>query len=112
MRTHTLTKTEEQILQNTMQGFSNKEIASTRFRSVNTVITHCKRIKSKLNAKNMSHAILIYLGSIDNPKQIVQALMFLVIQSFIIFSENDFEMRRVNKIKTFRARTTNVRKSN
>ncbi|WP_288149415.1 response regulator transcription factor [Bacteroides acidifaciens] len=52
-----LTATEKEILKSISLGLTNKEIASTRFLSVHTVMTHRKNIFRKLGVNNVQEAI-------------------------------------------------------
>lgn len=51
-----LTTTEQEILRSIAQGKSTKEIASERFLSIHTVITHRKNIFRKLEVNNVHEA--------------------------------------------------------
>ena len=56
----TLSPKEEKVLSLVALGFSDKEIAIKLKISYGTVRTHIDKIVLKLNARNRSHAILIY----------------------------------------------------
>lgn len=49
-----LTARETEVLRHLAQGKTNKEIASTLFISINTVLTHRKNISAKLNIRSVS----------------------------------------------------------
>ena len=53
----TLTPREIQCLMLTAQGMSTKEIASSLYISTETVTTHAKSIRQKLNCKNIAEAV-------------------------------------------------------
>jgi len=53
----TLSLREKQLLELGAAGFSNKEIASKLYLSIDTVDTHNRNIVRKLNARNMKEAI-------------------------------------------------------
>lgn len=93
----TLTKTEIEILRALMKGLSAKEIASVMFRSVHTVFTHIKNIKAKLGAKSIAQAVVKYLATIDNPKLILKALLFVMIQLHIVIGSSNNDLRRSRK---------------
>ena len=55
-----LTVKEQQILQQIIEGKSNKEIAATNFVEVSTIKTHINNIYAKLGLKNRKEAINTY----------------------------------------------------
>lgn len=107
----TLSPTEEKVLHATLQGKTNDEIAGSFFRSPHTIKTHIKRIKAKLGAKNMAEATCKYLLSIDDPKKLLKALLFLVIQLHVIINVVNVDMRMARRAGRTRVRTSNVRKN-
>ena len=53
-----LSQRERSVLQLLAEGFSNQEIGSYLFISVNTVKTHTKKINSKLGVKRRTQAVM------------------------------------------------------
>jgi DNA-binding NarL/FixJ family response regulator len=60
-----LTRREYEVLQLMTKGATNREIATTIFRSEETVKTHVKRILQKLGVANRGQAVATYLESLD-----------------------------------------------
>lgn len=58
-----LTKTEKEILRSIACGYTTKEIATARYLSVHTVLTHRKNIFRKLHVNNVYEAIKYALRS-------------------------------------------------
>lgn len=56
--TITLSDREKEVLQLSVQGFSNKRIAENVFLDVNTIKFHKKKIFQKFNVKNINEAII------------------------------------------------------
>lgn len=56
-----LSEREKDICRLVGEGYSNQEIGSKLFITVNTVKTHLKRICAKLSAKNRAHIVGICL---------------------------------------------------
>lgn len=54
-----LTFREEQVLQLAGQGFTDKEIAAKLLIQLSTVRTYWERVRTKLNAVNRTHAVLL-----------------------------------------------------
>ncbi len=63
-----LTASEIEIVRLLSQGLTNKEIASKKFLSVHTIMTHRKNIMRKLGVSNVSEMMMIAIrsGLIDN----------------------------------------------
>lgn len=53
-----LSSREEEVLRHVSEGYTDKEIASRIFVSVNTVKTHLRRIYEKLQVKNRAEAVM------------------------------------------------------
>ncbi|MGH8355349.1 MAG: response regulator transcription factor, partial [Pseudomonas sp.] len=53
-----LSQRERSVLQLLAEGFSNQEIGTYLFISVNTVKTHTKKINSKLGVKRRTQAVM------------------------------------------------------
>jgi DNA-binding NarL/FixJ family response regulator len=60
-----LTRREYEVLQLMAKGATNREIATTIFRSEETVKTHVKRILQKFGVTNRGQAVAMYLESLD-----------------------------------------------
>jgi DNA-binding CsgD family transcriptional regulator len=60
-----LTRREYEVLQLMAKGATNREIATTIFRSEETVKTHVKRILQKFGVANRGQAVAMYLESLD-----------------------------------------------
>ena len=61
--TSQLTDIERTILQRTSEGFTTEEIATELHVSPATIRSHTRRIRSKLGANTLSHAVAIWLMS-------------------------------------------------
>ena len=89
-----LTKTETKIAHHIAKGYVFKEIADKLCVSTHTIHTHTKNIRKKLNARNIADITRIYILSLDNPKQVLYALVFAVMQITMVLSSTDFEARK------------------
>ena len=101
-----LTKREDGIAYEIAKGFSEKEIATRLFIAESTVHTHTKNIRKKIDARSAVDVARYYI--LQNPQKFFLAVMFLVMQSFMIFSAEDFQYRRVRvsaKVKTSKTKT-------
>lgn len=58
-----LSPTKYKILTLVAQGYSDKEIACILKMSPRTVQTHLSKIIAKLDARNRTHAVILYLNS-------------------------------------------------
>lgn len=56
-----LTEVEISIMEQLVKGLSDKEVAEALPMQFYTLKTHLKRIYHKLNARNRTHAVMIYL---------------------------------------------------
>lgn len=106
---HELTNREKQITHLTAQGFIDKEIADKLFISSHTVHTYKKRIRTKLNAKNIADITRIYILSLPKPKDVLKAVLFLVIQLNIIFSGSDIDLRLQRPTRVQQARIARIK---
>ena len=102
METKTLTKQETKITHLIAQGLIEKEIASKLYISHHTVHSHYKTIRKKLNAKNIADITRVYMLSLPNATDILKAVLFLAIQTHLVFNDTNIEMRRPvrNRTKT------------
>lgn len=89
-----LTKTETKIARLIAKGFVFKEIADQLCVSTHTIHTHTKNIRKKLEARNIADITRMYILSLDNPKQVLYALVFVIIQLNMIVTSTDFEARK------------------
>lgn len=89
-----LTKTENKVAHLISNGFLYKEIADSMCISVHTVHTHLKNIRTKTGAKNIADVTRNYILSLDNPKAVFKALLFLIIQLSVIYGQPDIDLRR------------------
>lgn len=89
-----LTPTEKKVAQLTACGYIAKEIADGLCISYHTVHTHLKNIRSKTGAKNIADITRNYILSLENPKAVFKALLFLVIQLSVIYGNPDIDLRR------------------
>lgn len=104
----TLSERENEMVKDMLTGLANKEIADKRFISINTVITHMKRIRRKLDAKNNVEVAVKYLQRVDDPATYLRnlsiALLFMGIQgsSMLDGYNNDMRLFRTRTHKTAR----------
>lgn len=90
-----LTKQENKIAHLVAKGFSEKEIASMLFVAYGTVHTHTRNIRRKTGARNIADITRNYILSLVDPRNVLLAFAFCVIQLGMVFSGNDFDARRV-----------------
>ena len=90
----TLTKTETKVAHLVSAGLLYKEIASELFVSVHTIHTHLKNIRFKTGARNIADVTRIYLLSLDDPKLVFKALMFLMFQFGVMVTNPSAEFRK------------------
>ena len=101
-----LTKRENAIAYEIALGFSEKEIAARLFIAESTVHTHAKNIRKKIDARSAVDVARYYI--LENPQKFFLAVMFLIMQAFMIFSAEDFEYRKVKvsaRVKTNKTKT-------
>lgn len=106
-----LTRQETRIAHAIASEYSEKQIASGLFIAESTVHTHAKNIRKKLGAKNIAGITQKYLLSLDNPKAFIPGIFFLMLQFFMVFSLEDFDVRKVKRGRKAH-RTAKVRRGN
>ncbi len=89
-----LTETENKIAHHIAQGYAGKEIADKLCVSSHTVHTHARSIRKKLKANNIADITRLYILSLDNPKLILKAFMFGIIQIGMILTATDVNARK------------------
>ena len=89
-----LTKTETLVAHATAQGYQKKEIADKMFVSEHTIHAHLRNIRQKWNAGNIADITRMYILSLDNPKLVLRAVFFLVIQLGIITADVHIDLRK------------------
>lgn len=101
-----LTKTETKVAHGISQGLIEKELADKLCVSVHTVHAHARNIRKKLGARNMADITRMYILSLDNPKLVLRAVFFLVVQLGILWHDAQTELRKpVNRtVKVRRGR--------
>ena len=102
-----LTKQENKIAELIAFGFSEKEISASLFIAESTVHTHTKNIRKKNDARNAVDVARMYI--LENPAKFFLASMFLVMQFFMIVTDEDFDARR-QKTARRTVKTTKVRR--
>jgi len=102
-----LTKTEIKVAHGISQGFLYKELADKLCVSTHTIHAHLRNIRIKVGARNIADITRLYILSLDNPKLVLKALFFLVLQVGIMVGEfnEDFrkpsnKLARVNRVKS------------
>ena len=100
-----LSPTEKEITEQIAMGNSMKEIAAERYRSVETIKTHIKNIRTKWNARGVVDITRIYtIENADKMKMLI-AVLFLGIQVFFIVPDNSAQLRRSRTQRTVRVRS-------
>lgn len=102
-----LTKREMQIAEYVAKDKSEKMIAAELFISPGTVHKHTSNIRKKWKVNTAVGIAVKYLQTLENPKNFVLGCVFLSIQSLIIFSNQDLQVR---KVRTAR-RVVKIRKN-
>lgn len=94
-----LTKTETKIAHHIAKGYVFKEIADKLCVSTHTIHTHTKNIRKKLNARNIADITRMYILSLDDPRKVLFALVFAVMQIAMVLTSTNFEARKpVNRV--------------
>lgn len=106
-----LTETENKIAHHIAQGYAGKEIADQLCISSHTVHTHARSIRKKLKANNIADITRLYILSLDNPKLILKAFMFGVIQIGMILTATDVNVRKPNNPVVSARRVKSSRKN-
>lgn len=88
-----LTNRENGIAELISFGFSEKEIASKLFIAESTVHTHAKNIRKKIDARSAVDVARYFI--LENPQKFFLAVLLIVLQSFMIVSAEDYELRKV-----------------
>lgn len=91
-----LTKQENAISYLIASGYSEKEIASKLFIAESTVHTHARNIRRKIHARSAVDVARFYI--LANPKMFFIATMFLVIQLFTVFVNQDGQEKRFRRL--------------
>lgn len=87
-----LTNQENNIAELIAFGFSEKEIASTLFIAESTVHTHARNLRKKINARSIVDVARMYI--LEHPTKFFTAISFLLIQTMMIVSADNYEMRK------------------
>lgn len=94
-----LSTREMQVADLVHQGKIEKEIATELYISLETVRTHTKNIRRKLNARNIADITRIYILELNKPAKVLIMFFFLSLQGFIMVQETN-DMLRPQKAKT------------
>lgn len=89
-----LTRTEVEVLKDLAQGFTQKEIAQRRFRSVDTIKSHVSHVMRKFHARNAVNLI-----ALAKDFGLIMLLLCLFAQ---FLSPHGLEMRCVPLVRSFR----------
>lgn len=87
-----LTATENRVAEYIAKGMYETEIAEKMFVSPKTIHNHAYNIRKKWNARNAVDICRMYI--IQNPKRFITAMVFMVIQTHIIYNCADMDLRR------------------
>ncbi|MAX71844.1 MAG: hypothetical protein CMC76_12235 [Flavobacteriaceae bacterium] len=107
-----LTKSENEVVKLKAQGYLEKEIADLRCVSIHTVKTQVKRAIQKASAKSSYHLIAKYAAVHPELFKTMIAVMFLSIQSIVMFGDYTDDYRKPTKQKTHKVYRTRVRRKN
>lgn len=105
-----LSDRERQVARLIAKGFSEKEIASKLFVSVDTIHSHAYRIRKKINARSAVDVCRKFLLSLDDPKQILIATGFIIIQGLSMTSY-DIDLRKPSRTR-LKNQTRNIKTRN
>ena len=94
-----LTDREYQIAGCIASDLSEKMIAEKLFISPGTVHTHKKNIRKKWNVSSAVGIAVKYIMTLEDPKKFAMALLFVCIQFTMVFSNDQFDIRKVKKAK-------------
>ena len=89
-----LSPAEYKVAELVARGFAEKEIAVKLFISKDTVHNHTYSIRKKWKARSAVDVARIFILKQENPKKFFTALVFLIIQSNIIFNGDYIEARK------------------
>jgi len=95
-----LTNQEKRITHLVANGFIEKEIADILCISPVTVSTHTRNIRRKICAKNIADITRKYILSLSNPKDVLKAVFFLMIQLHIVFNMSTIDLRNPKPVRT------------
>ena len=102
----TLTKTEQKVAKLVALGLTEDQIADKLFVTKDTVHTHTYHIRKKIGARSAVDICRKYILSLENPKKLIIALGFAVMQSFMSL-QADVELRK--PVRSSRTRIVRVR---
>lgn len=102
-----LTPSEYQVAELVTRGYSEKEIASQRFVSENTVRTHTQNIRKKIGARSAVDVARQFILSLENPKHFFVAVFFFGVQGFIIAQNASIEIRKPHRVHRVARRVKN-----
>jgi DNA-binding CsgD family transcriptional regulator len=105
-----LSNREREVARLIAKGYSEKEIASKLFVSVDTIHSHAYRIRKKINARSAVDVCRKFILSLENPKQILFAFGFLMIQSSTMV-DFDIDLRKPSRLR-LKNQSRNIRTRN
>lgn len=92
-----LTASEYEVAEQIARGYSEQEIAATRFTSYVTVKTQSRNIRKKIGARCAVDVARTFILSLDNPKKFFMSLFFVSVQVFAITQNHPTEVRKLVK---------------
>lgn len=101
-----LSKTEYKVAELLSRGLSEKEMARELFVSKDTIHTHTYNIRKKWKARCAVDVARKFILSLDDPKSFFTVLIFLSLQSSIIFSSTDIDLRKPARTSSRVVRTS------
>lgn len=104
--TQMLSPTEIEISESVALGNSMKEIATQRFRSIETIKTHVKNICFKWNARGIVDITRIYTIENSSKFKLLIVGIFLGVQGFLITPDSDAQLRNAKPQRTVRVQRT------
>ncbi|MEI6865535.1 helix-turn-helix transcriptional regulator [Flavicella sp.] len=102
-----LSKTEFKVSAYIGSGYDVKEVARELHRSYHTVASHVKNIRAKNGLKNLAEITREFVLEFGDPRHYI-AMIFMLIQLGVVFSDDKEEMRLSKK---GRARTAKIIKT-
>lgn len=100
-----LTSSEKRVAHLTAQGFIKKEVADKLHVSEHTVHAHLRNIRRKWHAGNIADITRMYILSLDNPKLVLRAVFFLILQLGMIWSNSTNDLRKPPQVRMGKVRT-------
>jgi len=91
-----LTRTELEVIRALSEGFTKREIAESRHRSVDTIKTHVRHCIDKLHARNSVNLVSIAKD--------LGLIMLLVAVLCSAFADLDLDQRRFRLVRSFSVR--------